>query len=75
VFTVRDLLNRFLTSKKLLLDGGELTKRTFADYHASCAGAGAVLGLTRLLDDRRLVSRAGASADPGGAARRRPPGG
>src|SRR3984893_7952125 len=31
--TVRDLVNRFLTSKKRLADTGEITPRTFADYH------------------------------------------
>src|SRR3954468_15326693 len=30
--TVRDLLNRFLTAKKQLLDSGELAPRTWADY-------------------------------------------
>src|SRR4051794_11001388 len=34
--TLRDLLNRFLTSKKVLLDAGEITPRTFDDYHATC---------------------------------------
>src|SRR5437763_3121933 len=33
VLCIRDLLNRFLTSKKLLVDGGEITPRTFGDYH------------------------------------------
>src|SRR5437764_1262225 len=32
--TIRDLLNRFLTAKKQLVDSGEITPRTFADYHA-----------------------------------------
>jgi hypothetical protein len=30
--TVRDLVNRFLTSKRHLLDTGEITARTFQDY-------------------------------------------
>src|SRR5438093_10072588 len=30
--SVRDLLNRFLTSKKLLLNAGEIGGRTFAQY-------------------------------------------
>src|ERR1700730_10852469 len=31
--TLRDLANRFLTSKKLQLAAGELTSRTWADYY------------------------------------------
>src|SRR5262245_66636479 len=31
--TVRDLVNRFLTSKRHLLDTGEITARTFQDYY------------------------------------------
>jgi len=34
--TIRDLLNRFLTAKRHLVDTRELTHRTFADYHATC---------------------------------------
>lgn len=49
--TVRDLLNRFLTSKKLLLDAGEITARTWADYHASCERIRGAFGLTRLVTD------------------------
>jgi integrase len=48
---VRDLLNRFLTSKRRLLDTQEITPRTFADYHASCERIGATFGLTRRVDD------------------------
>lgn len=48
---MRDLLNRFLTSKQLLADGGEITPRTFADYHATCDRIGSAFGLTRLVDD------------------------
>jgi integrase len=49
--TVRDLLNRFLTTKKHLVDTREITARTFADYYATCQAIGASLGLTRLVDD------------------------
>ncbi|MHB1426677.1 MAG: tyrosine-type recombinase/integrase [Gemmataceae bacterium] len=49
--TLRDLFNRFLTSKKLLLDTGEITARTFADYKATCDRLSAALGLTRLVED------------------------
>src|SRR5262245_2876527 len=34
--TVRELCNRFLTSKRHQLDTHELSPRTFADYHATC---------------------------------------
>ena len=50
---VRDLLNRFLTAKRHLLDTREITQRTFDDYHASCARIGSSFGLTRRLDDVR----------------------
>jgi integrase len=50
-FTLRDLLNRFLTSKKLLADSGEITARTFADYHGTCARVGAAFGLGRPVED------------------------
>ena len=34
--TIRDLCNQFLTSKQNLVDSGEISRRTFADYHATC---------------------------------------
>jgi integrase len=49
--TVRDLVNRFLTSKRHLLDTREITPRTFADYHGTCERIGAAFGFTRLVDD------------------------
>ena len=49
--TVRDLVNRFLTTKKNLVDSGELTTRSFADYHQCCARLIDVLGKTRLVSD------------------------
>ena len=49
--TVRDLLNRFLTTKRHLVDTSELTERSFADYHATCKRIGDAFGLTRLVDD------------------------
>jgi integrase len=49
--TVRDLLNRFLSSKKHLLDAGELTRRTFNDYHSTCERIKGAFGLTRRADD------------------------
>jgi integrase len=48
---VRDLLNRFLTSKRQLVETREITPRTFADYHATCARIGSAFGLTRLVSD------------------------
>ncbi len=49
--SIRDLLNRFLTVKQKLLDGGELTRRSFADYRLTCARIASNLGLTRLVVD------------------------
>ena len=49
--TIRDLLNRFLSSKRSLVDTGELAHRTFADYHATCERLKEVFGLTRLVED------------------------
>jgi hypothetical protein len=49
--TVRDLLNCFLTAKKLLVDSGELAARTFADYKVVTDRLSASFGLTRLVDD------------------------
>ncbi|HEY1599242.1 MAG TPA: tyrosine-type recombinase/integrase [Pirellulales bacterium] len=49
--TIRDLANRFMTSKSMLRDTGELTHRTWADYHASCARLCAFFGKTRHVAD------------------------
>ncbi|MGH7171439.1 MAG: tyrosine-type recombinase/integrase, partial [Gemmataceae bacterium] len=49
--TMRDLLNRFLTAKSLLVDAGELSPRTFADYKVVTDRLSAAFGLTRLVDD------------------------
>jgi len=49
--TVRELLNRFLTSKAHLVDTGEIAQRTFLDYHATCKRIGDAFGLDRLVDD------------------------
>lgn len=48
-FTVRHLLNHFLTSKRHLLDTREITNRTFLDYHATCGRVGECFGLTRFV--------------------------
>jgi hypothetical protein len=34
--TVRDAVNWFLSSKKVLLEAGELSARTWRDYYATC---------------------------------------
>jgi len=47
--TVRDLLNRFLTAKKLAAEGGEITLRMFRDYHSTCRRVGDVFGMTPLV--------------------------
>lgn len=49
--TVRDLCNAFLTSKKQLVSNGELSPRTWSDYHATCERIIAAMGKTRLVDD------------------------
>lgn len=49
--TVRELANRFLTTKRHLLDTSELTSRTFADYHAACARIIEAFGKNRLVTD------------------------
>lgn len=49
--TIRDLLNRFLTSKQLLLDTGEIANRTFLDYRTTCQHIADAFGLVRLVDD------------------------
>ena len=43
-FTMRELVNRFLTSKQYRVRSGELSQRMFADYHQVCG---------RLLDELR----------------------
>ena len=51
--TVRDLCNHFLTSKKRQCDTGEITERTFGDYHTTCGRIIDVLGKDRPVDDLR----------------------
>jgi integrase len=50
-FTVRDLCNKFLSAKEDLADSGEITRRTFADYFATCKGIIEAFGVDRLVDD------------------------
>ena len=47
--TLRDLANRFLTSKKRLVDSGELAARTLCDYERVCAQVLESLGSSRVV--------------------------
>lgn len=49
--TVRELCNRFLTSKQHQLDTGEIANRTFLDYKAVTDRVIRVFGCERLVDD------------------------
>jgi len=49
--TIRDLCNRFLTSKQLLLDSGELSRLTFRDYFLACGQVVEAFGRQRLVSD------------------------
>jgi len=49
--TVRDLANRFLATKKTLVGTGELSSRTFAEYHAACERIVEAFGRARLVED------------------------
>jgi integrase len=48
---VKDVCNAFLSHKKDLLAAGELTERTFAEYHATCTRLVKAFGRTRPVDD------------------------
>ena len=48
---VRELLNRFLTSKLRQLEIAEITNRTFLDYKATCERIRDTFGVSRLVDD------------------------
>src|SRR5437867_9685357 len=50
---VRELCNRFLTSKQHLVDTGELSRLTFRDYHLACGQIVAAFGRGRLVSDLR----------------------
>jgi hypothetical protein len=52
--TIRDLINRFLTDKKLLLDTRELSPSTWSDYYATCDRLCTFFSRDRLVDDERL---------------------
>jgi hypothetical protein len=52
-FTIRDLCNHFLNSKRHLLDTRELSPRTFADYKAVTDRIIETFGRERLVEDLR----------------------
>jgi integrase len=49
--TIADLCNQFLTAKSAKLEAGELSARTFADHHATCAHIVNAFGRRRLVSD------------------------
>jgi len=51
--TVRDLCNRFLTSKQQQAEGGEIALRTFRGYLSSCKRIIDAFGKNRPIDDLR----------------------
>lgn len=46
---LRDVVNRYLTRKRQLLDAGEITARTFGEYHATCGRLVDAFGADRLV--------------------------
>jgi len=51
--TIRDLCNSFLTSKRNKLAAGELSERSFRDYHQTCGRLISYFGGDRRVDDLR----------------------
>jgi integrase len=51
--TLFTLCGRFLTTKKQMMDAGELSSRTYADYAATCRQALKAFGKRRLVADLR----------------------
>jgi integrase len=49
--TLRDLVNHFLTAKQRRMDSGDMGRRSFADYHATCGRLVEAFGVHRLVDD------------------------
>lgn len=49
--TVKELCNRFMNAKRIVLETGEITKRTHDDYLGTCARVIGVFGADRLVDD------------------------
>ena len=50
-FTVRDACNHFLTARQRKLDAGEMTRRSWLEYHADAATIIEAFGANRLVDD------------------------
>ncbi|MEO2045662.1 MAG: hypothetical protein ABGX16_03710 [Pirellulales bacterium] len=50
-FTVKDLCNLFLTAKRHQQEAGDITRRTFDDYYATCENLLSAFGKRRLVDD------------------------
>ncbi|MGQ0634221.1 MAG: tyrosine-type recombinase/integrase [Planctomycetaceae bacterium] len=50
-FTLADLCNEFLTAKKMLVDSGELSPRTFGDYKRTTDTLIGMFGKNRLVSD------------------------
>ena len=49
--TLHELCNRFCEAKERQVDAGDITRRSFVDYHAPCATVSASLGKNLLVDD------------------------
>ena len=49
--TIRDLLNKFLNTKRQLLETGELVQQTLTNYRRTCKKLNDVFGPDRLVDD------------------------
>lgn len=49
--TLHALCNRFCEAKERQADAGDITRRSFVDYHSSCATVMASLGKNRLVED------------------------
>jgi hypothetical protein len=49
--TVADLCNRFATVKEQLADSGDITRRNFDDYYATCEGIVKAFNGKRRVDD------------------------
>jgi integrase len=60
--TVKDLANAFLNAKQALVDAGELSPRTWADYKRDCDLVVAHFGKGRLVADLRPADFAGLRA-------------
>jgi integrase len=61
--TLRQLLNRFLTSKKRLLDSGDITALTWRDYYEACARVAKSIRVSRLVSNLAADDFEGLRAD------------